>query len=359
VEELTFERVTAEAGRVVFGDLREPSTLSDVSLQTRRPVVVQDEALEALHPYLVKDLHRGLGAAGPVISLPGSEGTKSLSTVSRLVDFFLSRTVGPDDYVVAVGGGTITDVAGFAASVTHRGLLHVRIPSTLLGQLDASIGWKTGVNHHGLKNVVGTYSVPHLTAVDVRLLSTLPAREVRSGLAEAIKVALVGSAPLFGFLEENAVGLLRRDMELLDHLAKVSVGLKLRLLDAWERHRGVAGPMSLGHTVGHAIELLSGRGLRHGEAVAVGIATAARLAAARRIIDDWTVGRITGLLTLCGLPTALPSPAPAEIEAIQARIPGFASGDRVVHRLVVPSEPGSVTALEDVTWPEIRSALSS
>lgn len=356
MEELRLERAAAESGRVVFGDLRQPSTLADAALDGGRPVIVLDEALVALHPGLVDDLRAGLRSAAPVLTLPGHEATKSLPTVSQLVDFFLAQGLGPDDHVVAVGGGTITDVVGFAASVTHRGVPHVRVPSTLLGQLDAAIGWKSGINHRGVKNVIGTFSVPRLTAVDVRLLSTLPLREVRSGLAEAVKVAIVGSGSLFEFLEANVPALLGHELASLDRLVRLSATLKVRLLEAWLRDPGTVEPMSLGHTVGHAVELLPDRGLRHGEAVAVGIAAAARLARDRRVVDGAGFTRIVGLLRRYGLPTGLSAATDAEREAVRARIPGVRCGDGATYRLVVPSSTGSVVALEDVTWPELDAA---
>jgi 3-dehydroquinate synthase len=242
--------------------------------------------------------------------VPGGEGAKNdAALVPDLQRRFAAARLDRHAVVLAIGGGAVLDAVGYAASTTHRGLRVVRMPTTVLAQNDAGVGVKTGVNAFGAKNFIGSFAPPYAVVNDADLLRTLPLREARAGMAEAVKVALIRDADFFGWLEQNADELAHAAPEPLEALIRRCAELHLAHIatsgDPFET--GSARPLDYGHWSAHKLEILSAHELRHGEAVAIGMILDARYAAQRGVLDPATFDRIRALLGRLGLPTYHPA----------------------------------------------------
>jgi 3-dehydroquinate synthase len=238
------------------------------------------------------------------VTLPDGESHKTLSTVSRMLDVPVANRFARDCTVVALGGGVVGDMAGFAAACYQRGVAYVQVPTTLLAQVDSSVGGKTGVNHPGGKNLIGAFHQPNAVIADTDTLKTLPARELRAGLAEVIKYGLICDEPLFGWLEQNMEKLLAHDAAALTHIIRRSCEIKAQIVGRDEREQGDRALLNLGHTFGHALESVTGytRWL-HGEAVGAGLLMAATMSAESGLMPAANVERLRKLLERTGLPT--------------------------------------------------------
>lgn len=263
---------------------------------------------ETVGPLYLAALRR-LVASGRVnqLSLPDGEVHKTLAIVQRVLDALVDARCSRDAVVIALGGGVIGDIAGFAAAIYQRGVDFIQVPTTLLAQVDSAVGGKTGVNHPGGKNLIGAFHQPLCVLADTDTLRTLPDRELRAGLAEVVKYGLIADGALFGWLEANAPALLARDTAALVHVIRRSCELKAEVVAADEREHGRRALLNLGHTFGHAIELLTGYGeWLHGEAVAAGICMAARFSARLGRLPSADADRVQGLLAALQLPTGPP-----------------------------------------------------
>ncbi|MEH3106714.1 MAG: 3-dehydroquinate synthase [Sphingomonas fennica] len=271
-----------------------------------RIVVVTDEHVaEAVLPRFVAGL--GIVAAEPIVLAPG-EGAKSWAGLSALVDRLLDLGVERSDHIVALGGGVIGDLVGFAAAILKRGCRFVQVPTTLLAQVDSSVGGKTAINTAAGKNLVGAFHQPGLVLIDPTVLDSLPAREVRAGYAEVVKYGLIDDPEFFGWCEANGPALLAGDPAARTHAIATSVAAKARVVAADERETsGTRALLNLGHTFGHALEADTGFSDRliHGEAVACGMALAFRFSAARGLCPAEDAARVTGHLEAVGLPATL------------------------------------------------------
>jgi 3-dehydroquinate synthase len=239
--------------------------------------------------------------------LPDGEQHKTLQTLAIVFDALIEHRFNRDATVLALGGGVIGDIAGFAAACYQRGVAFAQIPTTLLAQVDSSVGGKTGVNHPGGKNLIGAFYQPLAVIADTDTLSTLPDRELSAGLAEVIKYGCIHDAELFAWLELNMGRLLGRDPEALTRAIARSCGIKAAVVAADERERDVRAILNFGHTFGHAIEAATAyRVYLHGEAVALGMVLAADFSRRLGLLDAVTVERLRALLRLAGLPTEAP-----------------------------------------------------
>ncbi len=235
--------------------------------------------------------------------LAAGERHKSLAAAAAVIDALAGMRAGRDATVVALGGGVVGDIAGFAAACYMRGIAHLQVPTTLLAQVDSSVGGKTGVNHPAGKNVIGAFHQPRAVLVDTDVLGTLPGRELVAGLAEVIKHAVIADADFFSWLEEHIDDLLARDSAVLAHAIRRCCEIKAEVVAADEREAGRRALLNYGHTFAHAIENVQGYGeWLHGEAVAAGMVLAAELSGA----DPADVARLRALLTRAGLPVAPP-----------------------------------------------------
>jgi 3-dehydroquinate synthase len=245
-------------------------------------------------------------------TIPAGEAHKTRDTWAAITDQLLDAQLGRDSVIIALGGGVVCDVAGFVAATFMRGVPVVHIPTTLLAMIDASIGGKTGVDTSHGKNLVGAFHQPSAVIVDAQVLATLPVEELRSGLAEALKHGAIADAAYFDFIGRHASELVAdepggRDLEGLSHVIEKSVRIKVGVVAADEREMGARKALNFGHTIGHAIEMLSGYTMRHGEAVGVGMVLEATAAEREGITEPGTASRICAALESAGLPVNRPS----------------------------------------------------
>jgi 3-dehydroquinate synthase len=282
----------------------------------RRAAVVTQPAVAAHAARVVKSL-RGAGFDPTVLEVPEGEDAKSLRQAERLWDGFLDHGLDRGSPVVAVGGGVVGDLSGFAAASFMRGVPVVQVPTTLLAQVDASVGGKVAVNHQRGKNLIGAFHQPRLVLIDPETLRTLPEREYRSGLAEVVKTGAALDAELFASLEDGLDLLRRRDPALLETVVADCCAKKARIVERDEREEtGLRMVLNYGHTVGHALEALSDyRRWTHGEAVAIGMTAAGRLAVRLGWIDAPTAARQEALLQGVGLPTRFSGIEPRAVAA--------------------------------------------
>lgn len=293
----------------------------------RRVVIVTDSNVT---PHMAK-LRASLDAAGvasEALVLPPGEGSKSWATLEQVCDGLLAQGVERSDLVIAMGGGVIGDLAGFASAIVKRGTRFVQIPTTLLAQVDSSVGGKTGINTAAGKNLVGAFHQPTLVLIDPAVLDTLPLREMRAGYAEVVKYGLIDNDVFFAWCEANGSALLAGDAALREQAIAHAVASKARIVAADEHETtGERALLNLGHTFGHALEAEAGYDGRliHGEAVAAGIALAFRFSAARGLCSADDATRVTAHFRDVGLPDGL---AAAGIAASGAELVGHMRHDK-------------------------------
>jgi len=240
------------------------------------------------------------------VIIPDGEGYKDLLWLQHIYDNLLKHKLDRSSALIALGGGVIGDITGFAASTYMRGISYIQVPTTLLAQVDSSVGGKTGVNHKLGKNMIGTFWQPRLVWIDVETLETLPQRELVAGISEVIKYGVIYDGELFDFLEVNKDKILNLDNRALSYIIKRSCEIKADVVSKDERESGLRAILNYGHTIGHAIETVTGyKRFLHGEAIALGMYLEARLAHELGLIDKKGVSRIKTLIGSYGLPTDL------------------------------------------------------
>jgi 3-dehydroquinate synthase len=303
------------------------------------------------------------GMAASALVLEAGEEQKTLASVARIHDEAFARRLERGSLIVALGGGVVGDMAGFAAATWLRGIAVVQVPTTLLAMVDAAIGGKTGVNHPGGKNLIGAFHQPRLVLIDPTTLASLPAREFRAGMAEVIKYGVIGDPDLFAALETAAgrdpqAGLASIEdvgPALLQTLLERSAAAKARVVAADEHEGGLRAILNYGHTLGHAVETLSGyRRWLHGEAVGLGMLAAGEIAVAMGL---WSAGeqeRQRALIAAARLPLRWPELDP---EAVLACLQGDKKVRQGRVRFVLPTAIGQVEIRDDVPPPTIRAAL--
>ena len=352
-------------------------TLHISSSHGQYPVHIGDGALARLRPFLER---RGRGAVfivtSPKIWLPWrrqllsavdnsdsqarvllvrpGEEHKRLKTIEALAEELARRGAGRDALLIAFGGGVIGDITGFLAATYVRGVDYLQIPTTLLAQVDSSVGGKTGVNLKGGKNLIGAFYPPRAVVADSQFLQTLPARELRAGLYECIKAGILGDKKLFALLENKRAEILARDTRALDDVIAASVRVKAAVVMKDEHERNARMTLNLGHTLGHAIEAATGyRQLLHGEAVAWGMRLATSIARKRGVLNVGDAARIDNLILDYG---TLP-----DFTAGDGRIVRLTYGDKKnlagQRRFVLPIAIGNTQIVTDVTDKEMLAAL--
>ncbi|MBM4219569.1 MAG: 3-dehydroquinate synthase [Gammaproteobacteria bacterium] len=289
-------------------------------------LVVTDDVVG---PLWLPRLEQGLaGRPFATCVLPGGESQKTLGNVAVIIDALVAARLNRDGMVLALGGGVIGDIAGFAAASYQRGIAIVQLPTTLLAQVDSSVGGKTGVNHPGGKNLIGAFHQPHAVLADTDTLTTLPDRQLRAGLTEIVKAALVADAAFFAWLEQNLGRLLARDSAALAEAIRRACAIKAAIVADDEREQDRRALLNLGHTFGHAIEAGAGYGaVLHGEAVAAGLVLAAELSARIGRLPGADARRIRELLAAAGLPVDPPRLGAApmlELMAMDKKVKGGA-----------------------------------
>lgn len=289
--------------------------------------------------------------------LPDGEAWKNLDTLARIYDAALDNGCGRGSWIIALGGGVIGDMAGFAAATWQRGIRHIQIPTTLLAQVDSSVGGKTGVNHPRGKNMIGAFHQPQVVIADTDTLATLDERQLRAGLAEVIKYGLIRDPDLFTWLEHNLDAVLHREADALSHIIERSCRNKAAVVAADERESGDRALLNLGHTFGHAIETATGyASWLHGEAVAAGLCMAARMSQRIGWLSTAERSRVETLVARAELPTHPPAvPAHDMLELMRA--------DKKVQagriRLILLAALGSARIVDDYPDAALHAELAA
>lgn len=241
------------------------------------------------------------------IQIPDGEKYKTLDTASKVFDWLIRRRYGRDSLLVAFGGGVVGDLTGFVASVYLRGIPYVQVPTTLLSQVDSSVGGKTAVDHPAGKNLIGSFYQPRLVVIDTDTLKTLPGDEFLGGLAEVIKYGIIADAPFFRYLAKNRGRILKREPAAMEKIISTSCRIKAEVVSGDERESGRRAILNYGHTIGHAVESAMGySGITHGMAVASGMVAAAWISSRIGLIPETTYRKVEALVRGLGLPVRLP-----------------------------------------------------
>jgi 3-dehydroquinate synthase len=324
--------------------------------QAASTLIVTDERVVP-HAEAVAASLRSTGFRTAVTALPAGEETKSQFWLGRVYDDLASIPADRRTPVVAVGGGVVGDLAGFAAATYNRGLPLVMVPTTLLAMVDSSVGGKTGINHPAGKNLIGAFHQPSGVWIDTRFLDTLPKREYVSGLAEVVKYGVILDAAFFDYVERNVSGLLDRDPAVVRTVVSRCCRLKADVVEKDEREEtGLRAVLNYGHTFAHAFETVGGYGTwLHGEAVAAGMVCASRLAERMGLVPPEVTARQVNLLQTLDLPIApLPSWPVDALIAVMRRDKKTAAGKL---RFVLPTRIGEVRLVDDVPENQVREVL--
>ena len=276
--------------------------------------------------------------------LPDGERFKNLKHFSILLDRLVDSGMHRDATILSLGGGVVSDIAGFAAACYQRGIAHIVCPTTLLAQADAAIGGKTAINHECGKNLIGAFHQPIGVVADIAVLDTLDDRQMRAGMAEIVKSALIADESFFTWLESHAGEVLMRDQQSLIHAIESSCQIKARIVSEDEKESGSRALLNLGHSFAHAIEAESDYRYLHGEAVAVGLLLAAEVAVRVGLADAALIQRIRNLNERCGLPTSIEGLSPGNLAKKMAMDKKVLSGKLT---LVLPEKPGSAVLCDN------------
>ncbi len=343
------------------GLLGQAGALCAPFLSRPRCAIVTDETVAALH---LDTLETGLDAAGidsKAIVLPAGERTKSWPMLERTVEHLLDLKVERDDMVIAFGGGVIGDLAGFAAAILRRGVRFVQIPTSLLAQVDSSVGGKTGINSPSGKNLIGAFHQPTLVIADVDVLTTLSPREFLSGYGEVAKYGLLGDLAFFEWLEANGPALASGDTAPRTEAVARSVRAKAEIVARDEHERGDRALLNLGHTFGHALEAATGYSdrLLHGEGVSIGMGLAFELSARLNLCSQETPSRVRAHLSTMGMKTTLRD-IPGDLPDAEGLISLMAQDKKViggVPTFILAREIGDAFVTRDVPPTTLESVL--
>jgi 3-dehydroquinate synthase len=314
----------------------------------QNPIVVADENVARFHAEGVMTSLQNAGFAPSLITIPAGEGHKNLDSVQKLWKEFLEHGLDRRSTVIALGGGVIGDMAGFAAATYMRGIHWVCVPTTLLSMVDASLGGKTGFDLPEGKNLIGAFHPPKLVLADPQVLNTLPEAEFISGMAEVVKHGIIADPELFDLCARG----LDCVKENLEQVVKRAMAVKIKIIEEDPYEKGFRAALNLGHTVGHAVELVSRFELRHGEAVAIGMVAEAKLAERLNRTSKGLSDRIGEILSKLGLPTQIPQKLPQEEILRTMRVDKKKNAKAI--RFALPVEIGKVE-LVDIT--DLESVL--
>lgn len=341
------------------GLLAEAGSFLAARRRATHAVVITDNHVQEPHAVEVASRLADSGATVDLIVIEPGELSKCVETASEIWEKLLDLGADRKTTIVAVGGGVVGDLAGFVAATYARGLAYLQVPTTLLAQVDSSVGGKTGINLPRAKNMVGAFWQPLGVLIDTDVLATLPSREYRAGLAEVVKYGVILDAEFFAYLERHVDGLVERRPEVLKHVIARSCELKAQVVGLDEREEtGARAVLNYGHTFCHAFEALAGYGrLLHGEAVSIGMLCASRLAERLGRVDATFTARQRDLLALLGLPVEAPASLDAdELLAVMSR------DKKVEHgrlRFVLPAEMGRVELVGGIGGDDVRAALAA
>ena len=343
----------------LLADTQKLRELLLARIQGRQVAIITNKVVAPL--YLDALLEALDGLQVDVMQMDDGEAEKNLQVYQQTMDFLLAARHNRSTCLIALGGGVVGDLCGFVAATFQRGVDFVQIPTTLLAQVDSSVGGKTAVNHPQGKNMIGAFHQPVAVLADTATLGTLPSREYAAGLAEVVKYGVIEDAAFFEFLEQHSDDLLAKDGAVLSQVILRCCAIKADVVSADERESGRRAILNYGHTFGHGIEKLCGYGQwLHGEAVAIGMVMAARLSVAVAGLDESVVMRLTALLRRLGLPTALDQ-ASRKVATIEAMMDVMGLDKKVVDgrlRFIVASQLGQVQVRDDIDAAVVRNVLA-
>jgi len=293
---------------IANGLLGRAGQLLACTLKATNTAVITNATIASLYLETLRTSLRSAGCNVFEVILPDGEQFKTLDSISLIYEHLLGFGLDRSSALIALGGGVVGDMTGFAAATFMRGIPFVQVPTTLLAQVDSSVGGKTGVNLTGGKNMVGAFYQPRCVLIDPMTLHTLPERELRAGFAEVIKYGIINDPDFFAWLESSLEAVMRLDADALVQVIMRCCTIKADIASKDEREQGVRAYLNYGHTLGHAIETLTGyASFLHGEAVAIGMCAAARLALRLGLCPEADVRRIEALVQAAGLPVAAPA----------------------------------------------------
>jgi len=322
-----------------------------------RAVIISDSTVAGLYGPAARGSLRAAGLAAELIEFPAGERHKNLSTFEKIIDslFAITPPIDRETLIIALGGGVPGDVAGFVAATALRGLPWMQCPTTLLADVDASVGGKTGIDHRAGKNLIGAFHQPKAVLIDVETLATLPGEQLACGLAECVKHAMIRDAELLGWIESRAADILAVRAETVTELIARNIAIKAAVVAADEREGGVRAHLNFGHTIGHGIERFLGYGqIGHGQAVSLGMVAACDLASRRGLVGAEVTKRLVSALNSLSLPTRRDGLDGQEIWRIMQH-DKKARGGRV--RMVLPTALGRVDIFDDIRPAEAIEAI--
>ncbi len=294
---------------IASGGLAELPSIVRKRWPGRLVFVVTDTNVSHIY---AKQLQHGfdeIGVDHALFEVPPGEQSKSIDIYYALIGALLESGIKRNSLIVALGGGVVGDLAGFAAATVLRGVECIQVPTSLLAQVDSSVGGKVGIDHGVGKNLIGAFHQPSFVLIDPAVLKTLPEAEFRNGLAEVVKIAAALDAEFFRIIEKNASRIARSNTRLLTRIIQRAVALKAAVVERDERESGLRKSLNLGHTIGHALEATTGFTIRHGEAVAMGMVAESQLAVTAGFLETDEYLRLVRLLASCGLPAKVPAVA--------------------------------------------------
>ena len=341
---------------IYIGENLLASGLLPQYIRAKQVLIVSNETVAPLYMDSVKTALEGFNVDECI--LPDGEQYKTLETLSSIYDTLLRLRHNRTTTIIALGGGVVGDMAGFAAASYQRGVRFIQIPTTLLSQVDSSVGGKTGVNHPMGKNMIGAFYQPHAVIADITSLNTLAPREFAAGMAEVIKYGLISDVGFYRWLLANKSMLLNKDSKALSYAIRVSCENKARVVAEDERESGIRAILNLGHTFGHAIETAMGYGSwLHGEAVAAGMIVAARLSVLLGDIKQQELDQLIDLLTFFDLPTRIPAEMSVDEFMGLMAIDKKAEDGQI--KLILLSSVGQAKVVSDVSAENIQAALKA
>ena len=322
---------------------------------SNRIVLITNPTVYELYGITLREALLNNGFDVNVFYVPDGEEYKSLESAGRLLTEMSEALIGRNATVLALGGGVIGDLAGFVAATYMRGIQLIQLPTTLLAQVDSSIGGKTAVNHGKLKNQIGVFYQPIAVFSDTSVLKTLPDRHISNGLAEVIKSAVIGDRTLFGILARHMPELLEGDERLLQTVIQRAASVKARIVSRDEHDNGMRNTLNFGHTIGHAIESVSSFNVNHGAAVAVGMVMAGRIALQTGLFSQHDLDGLMRVIASAGLPTSMPEINPADILKAMRHDKKAVNG---LVKFILPVRIGQVIITNRITFDMVAEALT-
>jgi len=320
-------------------------------------VVLTHPSIKSLYGEKLESSFSETGVKPSWIEVPEGESSKSLEQAGKIFDRLFELNCDRKSLLIALGGGVIGDLTGFVAAVWLRGLPFIQMPTTLLSQVDSSVGGKTAVNHPQGKNLIGAFYQPHKVIIDLDTLKTLPENEFKAGLAEVVKYGVIEDPIFFQYIENNVQAVLEQDASCMSHIVETSCRIKGQVVEKDETESRYRMILNYGHTIGHAVEALTQyKEYLHGEAVSIGMVHAARLSSNLGKCDSSVPERIQALLDKLGLPTALPELRPDEIVESMTH---DKKAEKKKIRFVLVNQMGEVEIIDDIPPQELKKVLIS